>query len=317
MHVLRVAALAILVACAAACSRSDARESAPAIRLSTSGTGQAYIEVVGLSDSTLDRLADARYSRAGVVLSAPSVRGRRVSARGRPLRGDRAGASVHAALPVRWWTELSGSVRPRARGWRSCRLTRRHSRPRSDCRRRSGRSVHGRHARLSRAATCFRKTSCGCTSSSRRRWADEAASSTSRCSTSRAKRLKGRSCRWTTSSGTPIGRGSRVFFDPGRVKDGILPNKQMGPVLEAGRTYTLLVREDWQDTNGLPLKEHLPPFVPGRAGRHPTTGHRAMASRRSSRRWTRAAGRDVPRTARSRSALSRAWRQTRRRDRGR
>ena len=46
-----------------------------------------------------------------------------------------------------------------------------------------------------------------------------------------------------------------VFFDPGRVKDGILPNKQMGPALEAGRTYTLLVREDWQDTNGLPLKE--------------------------------------------------------------
>ena len=81
---LRVAALAILVACAAACSRSAARESTPAIRLSTSGTGQAYIEVVGLSDSTLDRLADARYSapewssllRVSVDDASPPVVGR-------------------------------------------------------------------------------------------------------------------------------------------------------------------------------------------------------------------------------------------------
>jgi hypothetical protein len=45
-----------------------------------------------------------------------------------------------------------------------------------------------------------------------------------------------------------------VFFDPGRVKRGILPNKQMGRALEAGRRYTLVVKRDWRDGHGLPLK---------------------------------------------------------------
>jgi hypothetical protein len=44
-----------------------------------------------------------------------------------------------------------------------------------------------------------------------------------------------------------------VFFDPGRVKDGILPNQQMGRALRAGRTYTLLVEKAWQDAEGQPL----------------------------------------------------------------
>lgn len=44
-----------------------------------------------------------------------------------------------------------------------------------------------------------------------------------------------------------------VFFDPGRVKRGILPNEQMGRALAAGRTYTLVVDKDWRDATGLPL----------------------------------------------------------------
>jgi len=48
-----------------------------------------------------------------------------------------------------------------------------------------------------------------------------------------------------------------VFFDPGRVKRGILPNKQMGRALEAGKRYTLLVRREWRDGHGLPLKEEF------------------------------------------------------------
>ena len=46
-----------------------------------------------------------------------------------------------------------------------------------------------------------------------------------------------------------------VFFDPGRVKRGILPNRQLGRALMAGKTYRLVVRADWRDGNGLPLKE--------------------------------------------------------------
>jgi len=48
-----------------------------------------------------------------------------------------------------------------------------------------------------------------------------------------------------------------VFFDPGRVKRGILPNKQMGRALEAGRRYTLVVKRDWRDGHGLPLKDEF------------------------------------------------------------
>jgi hypothetical protein len=48
-----------------------------------------------------------------------------------------------------------------------------------------------------------------------------------------------------------------VFFDPGRVKRGILPNKQMGRALEAGRRYTLLVKREWRDGHGLPLKDEF------------------------------------------------------------
>ena len=45
-----------------------------------------------------------------------------------------------------------------------------------------------------------------------------------------------------------------VFFDPGRQKHGILPNRELGPSLEAGRTYTLVVDRNWIDGNGQPLE---------------------------------------------------------------
>jgi hypothetical protein len=48
-----------------------------------------------------------------------------------------------------------------------------------------------------------------------------------------------------------------VFFDPGRVKRGILPNEQLGRPLKSGRRYTLVVDRGWPDGNGLPLKEEF------------------------------------------------------------
>ena len=44
-----------------------------------------------------------------------------------------------------------------------------------------------------------------------------------------------------------------VFFDPGRQKRGILPNRQMGPSLVQGRRYTLVVDRQWIDGEGNPL----------------------------------------------------------------
>lgn len=46
-----------------------------------------------------------------------------------------------------------------------------------------------------------------------------------------------------------------VFFDPGRVKDGILPNREMGRAFTPGRTVTLVIGRDWLDEHGLPLRE--------------------------------------------------------------
>jgi len=48
-----------------------------------------------------------------------------------------------------------------------------------------------------------------------------------------------------------------VFFDPGRVKKGILPNQQMGRPLEKGRAVTLVISREWRDEHGLPLKDEF------------------------------------------------------------
>jgi hypothetical protein len=45
-----------------------------------------------------------------------------------------------------------------------------------------------------------------------------------------------------------------LFFDPGRVKQGILPNRERGRPLVAGRRYALDIAPAWTDANGLPLK---------------------------------------------------------------
>jgi hypothetical protein len=48
-----------------------------------------------------------------------------------------------------------------------------------------------------------------------------------------------------------------VFFDPGRVKQGILPNREMGRAFKPGQTATLVISREWRDENGLPLKEEF------------------------------------------------------------
>lgn len=45
-----------------------------------------------------------------------------------------------------------------------------------------------------------------------------------------------------------------VFLDPGRVKRGILPNRQSGRAMKSGRRYTLVVKSTWRDANGVPLE---------------------------------------------------------------
>jgi hypothetical protein len=46
-----------------------------------------------------------------------------------------------------------------------------------------------------------------------------------------------------------------LFFDPGRVKDGILAHERMGRPLVAGHRYRLAISRDWRDARGAPLVE--------------------------------------------------------------
>jgi hypothetical protein len=41
-----------------------------------------------------------------------------------------------------------------------------------------------------------------------------------------------------------------VLFDPGRVKRGLVPHDEVGPPLEAGKRYTLVVDRNWRDAAG-------------------------------------------------------------------
>jgi hypothetical protein len=46
-----------------------------------------------------------------------------------------------------------------------------------------------------------------------------------------------------------------VFFDPGRVKRGLRPNKEVGAPLVAGRNYALVIDAGWRDARGGSLSE--------------------------------------------------------------
>src|SRR5262249_4896985 len=46
-----------------------------------------------------------------------------------------------------------------------------------------------------------------------------------------------------------------VFFDPGRIKRGLVPNLELGPPVTAGKRYTVVIDHEFLDANGLPLRE--------------------------------------------------------------
>jgi hypothetical protein len=46
-----------------------------------------------------------------------------------------------------------------------------------------------------------------------------------------------------------------LFFEPGRIKQGLVPRLEMGPALASGGTYTLVVDEAWPDAAHRPLSQ--------------------------------------------------------------
>jgi len=45
-----------------------------------------------------------------------------------------------------------------------------------------------------------------------------------------------------------------LFIDPGRIKRGVLPLEEIGPALETGKSYSLVIDSDWKDGAGNPLQ---------------------------------------------------------------
>jgi hypothetical protein len=55
----------------------------------------------------------------------------------------------------------------------------------------------------------------------------------------------------------PTGTRLTLLIDPGRIKRGLKPREQYGPVLEAGRSYTLVIAGGWPDAEGDPLEKEF------------------------------------------------------------
>jgi hypothetical protein len=53
---------------------------------------------------------------------------------------------------------------------------------------------------------------------------------------------------------SPDGVRFTLLFDPGRIKRGLKPREEMGPVLQAGNAYSLVIDRHWLDASGNPLK---------------------------------------------------------------
>jgi hypothetical protein len=51
------------------------------------------------------------------------------------------------------------------------------------------------------------------------------------------------------------GKRLTILFDPARVKRGLKPREEAGPILVEGKKHTLTIDAAWPDANGFPLKE--------------------------------------------------------------
>ena len=52
---------------------------------------------------------------------------------------------------------------------------------------------------------------------------------------------------------SPDGKRLTLLFDPGRIKRGVYTNLELGPALQEGDTYKLVISGDWQDVYGQKL----------------------------------------------------------------
>lgn len=55
----------------------------------------------------------------------------------------------------------------------------------------------------------------------------------------------------------PAGKRLTLLFDPGRIKRGLKPREEDGPILVEGKKYTFVIDRKWQDAEGNALKESV------------------------------------------------------------
>jgi len=52
----------------------------------------------------------------------------------------------------------------------------------------------------------------------------------------------------------PSGTRLTLLLDPGRIKRGLVPNREVGPIFSIDQNYQLIIKCTWLDLNGTPLK---------------------------------------------------------------
>lgn len=251
LHVRHVVAVAVLLAAATACSRAHpVADSAPAIRMTIPDAAPAYVEVTGLPQRALDDLASIRYTagqwsallRVSVSADAPAMLGTYTveagAVRFTPAFPFDPGRSYAVRFEMSQLPGASRSAvpltaevgRPAAAGTPTTMVERIYP----------GGNVPENLLRMyiEFSAPMGRRPGIGYL-----QLVDD-----------RGKVVEAPFLPLDYEFWSPDRRRFTLFFDPGRVKDGILPNRQLGPVFEAGRTYTLVVGREWRDGQGVPLK---------------------------------------------------------------
>ena len=68
----------------------------------------------------------------------------------------------------------------------------------------------------------------------------------------------------------PTGKRFTLFFDPGRIKRGLVSQKELGEALQEGQRYVLAIDKGWKDAKGNPLAaDFRKEFTVGPADRQP------------------------------------------------
>jgi hypothetical protein len=250
-RLLYAAVLASVIAVTAACGRSA--PSSPAIRLSVPDSGPAFVEVVGLSSDVLDTLEDAGYTneqwtavlRVSVAPDAPPMLGtydvNAGAVRFRPafpldpgrqyqVRLDLSGVEAGGSPAVRTLDAAVGLPAPA----RSPSTVVARVYPTGDVVPENWLRMYiefsgpmGRRSGIEHLKLLDEK----------------------------GQEIKGAFLPLDYEFWSPDHTRFTAFFDPGRVKDGILPNRQMGRPLQPERTVTLVISREWLDEHGQPLKE--------------------------------------------------------------